>query len=122
MYLSRFKDIYGSRLIFAGPHRSFTKEDDGKNTQMSNAVFLIRERIMEELEIESEERCYSIRTNEKLGLTVNPYPISKEDIEDCCGETAEDFEDSVDDHERLISILEYQENFWDQHSPRKGSR
>ena len=115
VYLSPFRDIYGSRLIFAGPHRSFTKKNDGKNTPMSNAVFLIRERIMEELEIESEKRCYSIRTNKKLGLTVNPYPISKEDIEDCCGELAEDFEDSVDDHEKLISILDYQENFCTAH-------
>ena len=48
VYLSPFRDIYGSRLIFAGPHRSFTKKDDGKNTQMSNAMFLIRERIMED--------------------------------------------------------------------------
>ena len=74
---------------------------------MSNAVFLIRERIMEELEMEWEERCYSIRTNEKLGLTVNPYPIKREDIEDCNGETEEDFEESLDDHEKLTSILEY---------------
>ena len=27
VYLSLFKDVYGSRLIFAGPHRSFTKGD-----------------------------------------------------------------------------------------------
>ena len=27
VYLSPFKDVYGSRLIFAGPHRSFTKGD-----------------------------------------------------------------------------------------------
>ena len=110
VYLSPFKDVYGSRLIFAGPHKSFTKKSNGKNTQMSNAVFLIRERLMEELKMESEERCYSIRTNEKLGLTVNPYPINREDIEDCSGETAEDFEESLDDHENLLSILEDQGN------------
>jgi len=120
VYLSPFRDIYGSRLIFAGPHRSFTKKDDGRNTQMSNAVFLIREKMMEELEIETEERCYSIRVNEKLGLTVSPYPISKEDIEDCCGEIVEDFEDSMDDHEKLESVLDYQDNFCTEHSKTDG--
>ena len=119
VYLSPFRDIYGSRLIFAGPHKSFTKKDDGKNTLMSNAVFLIREKMMEELEVEPEERCYSIRVNEKLGLTVNPYPISKEDIEDCCGEIAEDFEDSMDDHEKLVSMLDYQENYCMEHCKTK---
>ena len=39
VYLSPFKDIYGSRLIFAGPHKSFTKGNDGKHAKMSNAVF-----------------------------------------------------------------------------------
>ena len=40
VYLSTFKDIYGSRMIFAGPHKSFTKYDDGVKMEMSNAVFL----------------------------------------------------------------------------------
>ena len=52
VYMSPFKDIYGSRLIFVGPHRSFTKGDDGKHTEMSNAVFLIRQIIFQELEME----------------------------------------------------------------------
>ena len=59
VYMSPFKDIYGSRLIFAGPHRSFMKADNGKRSEISNAVFLIRERIFEDLETETEERCYS---------------------------------------------------------------
>ena len=29
VYLSPFKDIYGSRMIFAGPHKSFKKCDNG---------------------------------------------------------------------------------------------
>ena len=34
VYLSPFKDIYGSRIKFAGPHRSFTKSDNGLKTEM----------------------------------------------------------------------------------------
>ena len=50
---------------------------------------------------------------------MNPYPISKEDIEDCCGEIAEDFEDSMDDHEKLVSILDYQGNYCTEHCKTK---
>ena len=45
VYLSPFKDIYGSRLIFAGLHKSFTKSDDGLKNEMSNAVFFMREQV-----------------------------------------------------------------------------
>jgi len=108
VYLSPFKDVFGSRIIFAGPHKSFTRTNDEKYPEMSNAVFLIREQIMENLDDEIEQRCYGIRTNEKLGLTVNPHPIIEEDIIDCNGEIEDDFESSLDDHERLNLILEPQ--------------
>ena len=106
VYLSPFKDVFGSRVIFGGPHKSFTKEDDGLKTKMSNAVFLIREQIYEGLNEEYEDRCFSITTNKKLGLTVNPYPINEEDIWDCDGVVPDQFEDYVDDHEKLLELLE----------------
>ena len=71
--------------------------------------------ILRDLDTEIEERYYSIRTNEKLGLTVNPYPRNREDIEDYNGEMEEEFEESLDDHERL-SILEDQENSCQSHN------
>ena len=37
VYRSPFKDVFGSRLIFGGPHKSFTKDDNG--IMMLNAVF-----------------------------------------------------------------------------------
>jgi len=43
VYMSSLKDIFGSRLIFAGPHKSFSKADNWKRSEMSNAVFLIKE-------------------------------------------------------------------------------
>ena len=66
---------------------------------MSNAVFLIRERILEDMNDDIEERCYAITTNEKLG------PINEEDIVDCSGEVEDNFGSSLDDHHRLNSIL-----------------
>jgi hypothetical protein len=116
VYMSPFKDIFGSRRIFAGPYKSFSKADNGKKSEMSNAVVLIRERIFEELQTETEERCYSIRTNERLGLSVNPYPINRDDILDCGGEIIEDLEDSLDEHDKLLEILDDQEILCKLHS------
>ena len=106
VYLSPFKDIYGSRMIFAGPHKSFTKNDDGVRMKMSNAVFFVRDQIHEGLDEMSERRCFPITTDKRFGITVNPYPINEEDILDCDGEISEQFEESLDDHEKLLSLLE----------------
>ena len=57
-----------------------------------------------------EQGCYAIRTSEKLGLTLNPHPLNKEDIMNCNGDLEDDFETCLDDHERLSSILEPQGN------------
>ena len=54
VYRSPFKDIYGSRMIFAGPHKSFTKDDNGVKIEMSNAVFFIRDLIPTQEEISDE--------------------------------------------------------------------
>ena len=106
VYLSPFKDIYGSRLIFAGPHKSFTKSDEGLKMDMSNAVFLIRNQVDDEVFEHREDRCYSITTNRGLGLTVNPYPINEDDILESNGMIPEQFEESLDDHEKLLDLLD----------------
>ena len=105
VYLSPFKDVYGSHLIFAGPHKSFTKSDDGSRNEMSNAVFFMREQVHERLRMDPEQRCFSITVNEKLGTTINPYPINEEDLIDCDGIIPEQFEESLDDHDKLLDLL-----------------
>ena len=40
VYRSPFKDVFGSRLIYGGPHKSFTNDDNG--VMRSNAVFLCK--------------------------------------------------------------------------------
>ena len=64
--------------------------------------------MFEDINAEMEQRCYAIRTNEKLGLTVNPNPINEDDVLDCNGEVEDYFESCLDGHQRLSSILEYQ--------------
>ncbi|MBZ5782052.1 hypothetical protein, partial [Klebsiella aerogenes] len=73
---------------------------------MSNAVFLIRELVHEELVTEYEDRCFSIKKDKELGFTVNPYPVNEEDIEESNGMVPDQFEDLLDDHEKLLEILE----------------
>ena len=116
VYLSPFKDIYGSRLIFAGPHKLFTKSDDGLKTEMSNVVFFMREQVHESLRMDSEERCFSITVNKKLGITVNPYPINEEDLIDCNGIIPEQFEESLDDHDKLLDLLTGTDTMCEVHS------
>ena len=52
VYRSPFKDVFGSRMIFAGPHKSFTKDDNG--VKMSNAVFFLRDQTPVQEEITDE--------------------------------------------------------------------
>ena len=74
-------------------------------TEMLNAVFFMREQVHENLEMESEKRCFSIITDMRYGTTINPYPITEEDLMDCNGEVPEQFEESLDDHEKLLDLL-----------------
>ena len=66
----------------------------------------MRDQIYEELDTEPEMRCFSITTDKRFGITVNPYPINEEDLLDCNGEIPKQFEESLDDHEKLMSLLE----------------
>ena len=68
--------------------------------------FFMRDQVHETLEIEPEMRCFSIVTDKTLGTTINPYPINEEDLLDCDGEVPEQFEESLDDHEKLLNLLE----------------
>ena len=72
VYRSPFKDVYGLKIKFAGPHKSFSDV-----SPISNVVFFMKKRIDEEFEAGLEERSYSIITNKFLGTTVHSYPISE---------------------------------------------
>ena len=54
VYWSPFKDVYCSRMIFAGPHKSFTKDDKGVKIEMSNAVFFLRDQTPIQEEVADE--------------------------------------------------------------------
>ena len=77
VYLSLFKDIYGSRVIFAGPHKSFTKGDNGIKVEMSNAVFFVRDLINVKVKEENDMKCLSNNTDERFKIMVDPLLLVK---------------------------------------------
>ena len=96
VYLSPFKDVWGSRIIFAGPHHAFTQGNQGVRDEVSHAVFLLRDRFEDALLREEESRPYSLLTDKALGTTIHPYPFSEKDLLDAGGEVPEQFETKVE--------------------------
>ena len=86
MYQIVFNDIWGSDLIFAGPHKTFT--NGNKTCNINHVIFGIHSVISEpedEYDTWTDEREYAIITNTALGLTVNPFPLNPEDLLDMGG-------------------------------------
>ena len=66
--------------------------------------------------MELEERCFSIVTDNRYGITINPYPITEEDLMDCYGEIPEQFKESLDNHEKLLDLLSESDTLCSTHS------
>ena len=108
VYQSVFKDIWGSDLIFAGPHKTFT--NGNKTSNINHVIFGIHSVISEpESEDESwtDEREYAIITDSELGLTVNTLPLNPDDLLDVGGQVIPDFEELVDSCNHIIEECEY---------------
>ena len=87
VYQSVFKDIWGSDLIFAGPHKTFT--NGNKTSNVNHVIFGIHSVISEpedEHDIWTDEDEYAIISNTELSLTVNSVPLNLEDLLDVDGE------------------------------------
>ena len=70
-----FKDIWGSDLIFAGPHKTFT--DANKTSNINHVIYGIHEH---HVELWTDEQEYAMITDSELGLSVNPFPLNPADI------------------------------------------
>ena len=83
VYQSVFKDIWGSDLIFAGPHKLFT--NGNKSSNANHVIFgihSITSNFEDEQDDWSDERVYAMVADEELGLTVHPFPFNHQDILD----------------------------------------
>ena len=98
VFLSPFKDKWGSRIIFAGPSKAFTTGNNDLKTDISHEVFSIHQDIEREENLREEvnQVHFSIPVNDKLGLAVDPYAFSKDDYLELGGETETTLEEKVD--------------------------
>ena len=111
VYLSPFKDVWGSRIIFAGLHKAITQGNRGVRNDFSHAVFLLCDRMDAEMTDDFETRPYSIAADKTLGATVHPYPFLETDLLDAGGEIPEQFESRIDSTQGLLEVLEEPDHF-----------
>ena len=113
VYQSVFKDIWGSDLIFAGPHKSFT--NGNKRSSVSHVIFGIHYVISEHEDEQvtwADEREYAVVADSEL-LTVHPFPINPQDILDVGGEIEPNFEELVNSCNHVMEELDptYSQHF-----------
>ena len=78
VYPSPFKDIWGSRIMYAGPHTTFTSEPDDLDSQVNHTVFHMRRMYLEN-ELSSQILPTEIVVDHKEQIKIQPYPISEEE-------------------------------------------
>ena len=87
VYQSVFKDIWGSDLIFAGPHKSFT--NGNKPSNVNHFIFGIHS-VISDCEDKQDNwtdgREYAVSADNELGLTVHSFPTNPQHILDVGGE------------------------------------
>ena len=81
VYRSPFEDIWGSRLIFAGPHASFSRTHGKLNNEFSHAIFHTRN--TEVFNPWNDRKVqYAIPIDKKFNITVYPTPLNEKDMID----------------------------------------
>jgi len=97
VYESPFVDIFGSNIIFAGPHAIFTKENQSLESHLSQAVFKLRN-LAHEISTPSRELPIRIIANKQEDIYFYPTPISDQDLTEAGGqyEPEEDLEHKVE--------------------------
>jgi len=63
VYRSPFTDIFGSNIIFGGPHEVFTKGNGDNTDILSHAIF--HTRMLANQEVQEEFRQYSFQVDSK---------------------------------------------------------
>ena len=88
VYRSPFKDIWGSRIIFAGPHASFTKANGNLRTDLSHAIFHAREQEVYNPWNDKQVQ-YALPADKKFNITLYPTPLTNSDIKEAGVDTSE---------------------------------
>ena len=101
VYKSPFKDIFGSRIIFAGPHSSFTVGNHGLSNDVNLAVFKLRsiERDIFNPTIEIPVRMILDKAE---NISVYPSPVSEQDLRELGGEIQDDEFDEKELEQKIL--------------------
>ena len=106
VYLSSFKDIWGSRIIFAGPNKVFTKANKEQSRDLSHAVYAFES--SEELDDNSGElKTREIRFDSigRIKTSLYSSPIEDDILQEMGFEPGFELEKLVDEPEFLANFL-----------------
>ena len=101
VYKSPFKDIFGSRIIFAGPHSCFTSGNHELNNDVNLAVFKLRS-IERDLLNPTIEIPIRIIIDKAENISVYPSPVSEQDLRELGGEILDDEFDEKEMEQRIM--------------------
>ena len=88
VYKSPFVDIFGSRVIYAGPHSSFSRVNSNLSKDLSHAIFHLREKTLS-YQGRVEDLYPSIQVDKRFNISVNPTPIPESTLLEMGGEMEE---------------------------------
>ena len=87
VYKSPFKDIFGSRIIYAGPHHVFSKANSNVNKELSHAVFHMRESTLN-YQGRTKDIHLAIPIDKRFNISINPTPLPESTLLEMGGEIA----------------------------------
>jgi len=97
VYRSPFKDIWGSRIIFAGPHQTFTRTNQDSLSQYHFAALFMQDQVSRVVtDFDVREIFYSHYADKKKGITFHPSPVTAEDFIDAGAQVDPQLEDILD--------------------------
>jgi len=96
VYKSPFTDIFGSNIIFAGPHSTFTSRNGGNKDDISHAIFHMKESLRSEPWRE-KDIPYSLPVDKHYKFQIHPTPITEKDILEVGGEIDDNTELRLND-------------------------
>ena len=101
VYKSPFKDIFGSRIIFAGPHSSFTVGNHGLSNDVNLAVFKLRS-IERDIFNPITEIPVRMILDKAENISVYPSPVSEVDLRELGGEIQDDEFDEKELEQKIL--------------------
>ena len=85
VYKSPFKDIFGSRIIYAGPHHVFSKDNSNISKELSHAIFHMRESTLN-YQGRTKDIHLAIPIDKRFNISVNPTPLPESTLLEMGGE------------------------------------